>query len=45
MGSRRPDPQTDGPVNKSRHYVLDILLSLFRDHSAMNKLIKADTVF
>ena len=35
----------NGPVNKSIHYVLAILLYLLRDHFKTNKCIKVDTVF
>ena len=34
----------NGPVNKIRHYVWDILPGLLRDHSVTNQWIKADTI-
>ena len=32
------------PVTKNRHFVLDVLLVLLRDHYIMNQWIKLDTM-
>ena len=34
----------NGLVNEIRHYVLDVLLGILRDHSVYNQWIKEDTM-